>query len=284
MEAAISTEPAPRQDALSDRTAATLWDREGDVARPAPERVDVRGEMEQGGVSPPYRRTATVVGVLLIVCTVASILSVAPLGSMLDSPVDLARLAANDDRVVLSAMIEFVAAATGAGIAVALYPVLRGYGRGLAFGAAAARLAAGVLVLIGTLGLLALLTLAQESVGAGSTTSAGNDASVQVLLAVRDWVTNFVVSLPFLLGAGMYYYLMYRSAVVPRWLSGWGLLGVAVSLVATLYSGFTQDFGFSTVSTALNAPIALQEMVLAVWLIARGFRWQARPAPAGRRS
>ena len=89
-----------------------------------------------------------------------------------------------------------------------------------------------------------------------------------------------MISLPFLLGAGMYYYLMYRSTVVPRWLSVWGLLGVAVSLVATLYAGFTQDFGFSTVSTALNVPIGLQEMVLAVWLIAKGFNQEPKPAPA----
>lgn len=82
----------------------------------------------------PYRRTAIVVGVLLIVCLVASVLSVAPLGSMLDSPVDLTRLAANDDRVVLTALIEFVAAASGARIAIALYPVLRHYGRAVAFG------------------------------------------------------------------------------------------------------------------------------------------------------
>jgi hypothetical protein len=111
-----------------------------------------------------------------------------------------------------------------------------------------------VLVLVGTLSLLALLTLAQESVSSGLTDSAATDASVQVLLAVRDWVANFMLSLPFLLGAGMYYYLMYRWTIVPRWLSVWGLLGVAVSLVATPYSGFTQDFGFSTFSTALNAP------------------------------
>jgi hypothetical protein len=220
---------------------------------------------EKGVLRQPYRRTAIVVGVLLlIVCSVASVLSVALLGSMLDSPVDLTRLAANDDRVVLTALIEFVAPASGARIAIARYPVLRHYGRAVAFGAAAARVARGVLVLVGTLSLLALLTLAQESVTSGSTDSAATDASVQVLLAVRDWVTNFMISLPFLLGAGMYYYLMYCSAVVPRWLSGGGLLGVAVSLVATLNAGFTQDFGFSTFSTVLNAPIGLQEMVLAL--------------------
>ena len=233
-------------------------------------------DTRRGASTQPYRRTAIVVGVLLIVCTVASILSVAPLGSMLDKPVDLNRLAASDDRVVLAALIEFVAAATGAGIAIALYPVLRRHGRAVAFGAAAARIVAGALVLVGTLSLLALLTLAQESVSSGPVDSATTDASVQVLLGVRDWVSNFMISLPFLLGAGMYYYLMYRATVVPRWLSVWGLLGVALSLVATLYSGFAQDFGFTTSSTALNFPIFLQEMVLAGWLIAKGFN----PAPA----
>ena len=245
--------------------------------------TNVHHEEEKGVRRKPYRGTAIVVGVLLIVCTVASILSVAPLGSLLDSPVNLAQLAANDNSVVLAALIEFVAAATGAGIAIALYPVLRPYGPAMAYGAAAARVVAAALVLVGTLSLLALLTLAQESVNAGSTDAATTDASVQVLLAVRDWVANFMISLPFLLGAGLYYYLMYRSSIVPRWLSVWGLLAVVLSLVATLYSGFTQDFGFSTFSTALSAPIFLQEMVLAVWLIAKGFNREPQPPPVQNR-
>ncbi len=78
----------------------------------------------------------------------------------------------------------------------------------------------------------------------------------------------------------MYYYLMYRWTIVPRWLSGWGLLGVAVSLLATLYSGFTQEFGFTTFGTVLNAPIALQEMALAGWLIVKGFNQVPKPATA----
>ena len=73
----------------------------------------------------------------------------------------------------------------------------------------------------------------------------------------------------------MYNYVMYRSGLVPRWLSGWGLVGAALSLVAYLFIGFTQDFGFSTVSSVLHIPIALQEMVLAVWLIAKGFNLSA---------
>jgi hypothetical protein len=55
-------------------------------------------------------------------------------------------------------------------------------------------------------------------------------------------------------------------------LSGWGLIAVALSLVATVYAGFTQEFGFTTVNNVLNIPIGVQEMVLAVWLIVKGFK------------
>jgi Domain of unknown function (DUF4386) len=76
-----------------------------------------------------YRGNAIAVGILFIACSVASILSISPLGSMLDGPDYLAQLAGNGDRVVLAALIAFVWAATGAGIAIGLYPVLRKYNR-----------------------------------------------------------------------------------------------------------------------------------------------------------
>ena len=220
---------------------------------------------------PSYRRNAIAVGVLLIACSAATILSLVPLGSMLDAPVDLARLAANDNRVVLTALIEFVWAATAAGIAIALYPVLRKRNRALALGSVAARVVEGVFVLVGTLSLLALLTLSQESVAAGSAGSSSFQAAQDALLAVRDWAHWFIMSLPFALGALMYYYLLYRARLIPRWLSGWGLVAIGLSVVATVYAGFTQEFGFTTVNNVLNIPIGVQEMVLAVWLIVKGF-------------
>ena len=220
----------------------------------------------------PYRGNAIAVGILFIACSAASILSIVPLGSMLDSPVDLAGLAANDNRVVLTALIEFVWAVTGAGIAIGLYPVLRRQNRALALGSVGGRIAEGVFVLIGTLSLLVLLTMSQDYVAAGSPDPAFWSASADTLLAVREWVFGFVAMVPFLLGALMYYYLLFRSRLVPRWLSGWGLVGAGLGLVATVYAGFAQEFGFSTVNTVLNIPIGIQEMVLAVWLIAKGFK------------
>jgi hypothetical protein len=72
-----------------------------------------------------------------------------------------------------------------------------------------------------------------------------------------------------LVGALMYYWAFYRSRLVPRWLSGWGLAGVLLLLAACLAALFTRSP--VTSYTVLIVPIAVQEMVLAVWLIARGF-------------
>ena len=218
-----------------------------------------------------YRANAIAVGVLLIACSAASILSAIPLGSTLDGPDYLGKLAASDNGVVLTALIEFVWAATGAGIAIGLYPVLRKSNRAMALGSVAARVVEGIFVLIGSLSLLALLTVSQESLAAGSAAPSSFPATGEALLAVRDWVHGFIGLLAFGIGALMYYLVMYGSRVVPRWLSGWGLIGAALVVVATVNSGFSQDFGFTTVTTVLNVPIGLQEMVLAVWLIVKGF-------------
>jgi hypothetical protein len=224
---------------------------------------------------PSYRRNAIAVGVFFIACSAASILSIVPLGSMLDAPVDLARLAANDNRVILTALIEFVWAITGAGIAIALYPVLRKQNRALALGSVAARIVEGAFVLIGSLSLVTLLSVSQEAVAGGSAAASSFQAVGSSLLATRDWTFGFIAILAFVLGALMYYSLLYKSRLIPRWLSGWGLVGAALCLVATVYAGFTQDFGFSTVNSVLNIPIGVQEMVLAVWLIVKGFNRSA---------
>jgi len=67
---------------------------------------------------------------------------------------------------------------------------------------------------------------------------------------------------------------------MPRWLSVWGLVGAAPSIVPSLGS----MFGLSSLGV-LVAPLAVQEMVMAVWLIAKGFNPSAiAPEPAGETS
>jgi hypothetical protein len=83
----------------------------------------------------------------------------------------------------------------------------------------------------------------------------------------------------FSLGALMYYWIFYQSKLVPRWLSVWGLIGVTLGIANGLYDmfgGITNE----TISMVLDLPIFVQEMVLALWLIVKGFNVSAMAAPS----
>ena len=87
--------------------------------------------------------------------------------------------------------------------------------------------------------------------------------------------TAYFVSIAFSLGSLMFYYLFYQSRLIPRWLSVWGLVGAVLYLASPLLEMFGHGLG------VLMAPLAVAEIVLAVWLIARGLNSAAlEGAPA----
>jgi hypothetical protein len=218
-----------------------------------------------------YRKTAIIVGLLFIICTAASILGGSLSNPILDAGDYLNKLAVNNNQILFGALIEFIWAAAGAGIAIGLYPILKKSNGALALGAVGFRLAEGIFVLIGTLSLLSLLTLSQEFVSAGASSALFYQAPGSLFLALRNWAHGSFGLIAFSLGTLLYSAVFYQSRLIPRWLSGWGFLAAVLCLAVTLYSTFNASFGFSTLNTAFNAPIGLQEMVLAFWLIIKGF-------------
>lgn len=217
------------------------------------------------------RRTAIIVGVLLIACTAATILSLTLLNPILDDPEYLTRLTECETLAIIGVILEFIWAATAMCIAIWLYPVLSKHNATFSLGSVVFRAVEGVFVFIGTLSLLSLLTLSQEFVRGGLTEASSFQSIGLTLLAVRHWTLDGIVLIAFCLGALLYYWVFYQSKLVPRWLSGWGFLGAALSLGVSLYSLFNLGFVVSWMHTLLNAPIAFQEMVLAIWLIVKGF-------------
>jgi hypothetical protein len=62
-----------------------------------------------------------------------------------------------------------------------------------------------------------------------------------------------------------------QSRLVPRWLSVWGLAAVIPYLAAEFLALFALLDPLSATASLLHIPLAVQEMVLAVWLIVKGF-------------
>jgi hypothetical protein len=128
-----------------------------------------------------------------------------------------------------------------------------------------------VFYIVGVVGLLSLLTLSQEFVKAGAPASSYFQTLGASMLAGYHWSGNVASLLAFSLGALMYYYIFYQTRLVPRWLSGWGLVAAALCMVAGVLVMFSLIGPLSTPQVVLALPIAVQEMVLAVWLIVKGF-------------
>ena len=77
--------------------------------------------------------------------------------------------------------------------------------------------------------------------------------------------------LAFSIGALLYYIIFYRTELVPRWLSGWGLVAAILTMLSAVLTMVGLVAPGRTEVTVLALPMLLQEMVLAVWLIAKGF-------------
>lgn len=214
--------------------------------------------------------TAKIAGVLFITATVADLISTGLLNPVLSNSHVVGTVSAHQDRVSAGAFFQIVAAFASAGIAISLYPVLRRRHPGLALGSVGFRVIEGVLYVVNAIGALLLLTLGQAFVKAGSPSSSYFETSAELLKALRDRASLMGV-LAFYVGAAMYYLAFHRSRLLPRWLSDWGLVGVALGFVAGILVLFGTTGFMSTPDVVLNLPIGVNEMVLAVWLIIRGF-------------
>ena len=116
--------------------------------------------------------------------------------------------------------------------------------------------------------------------GAGTPDDATHFGTVQVLTQTYDTWGHPVSAVFFCLSVVLLNALLYRSRLVPRLISVWALAAV----LPYLADGFMVMFGVVTLSspvhTAMIAPLALNELVLAIWLLTRGFRPVPRTAPS----
>ncbi len=215
------------------------------------------------------RKTAIIVGVLYIIGTVAGILSVVLTGPILDTPDYLVRTSANANQVIIGALFVLIMGLALAMVPVMMFPISRKHNEALALGYVVFR---GALETVGYIAtvicLLFLVTLSRAYVQAGAPDPSNFQALGTLLLDSN--VISFTRSFVFNLGALMFYYLLYQSKLIPRWISGWGLIAIIPNLAQPLLVMFGLIKSSSTIDV-LYLPMLVQEMVLAVWLIVKGF-------------
>ena len=215
-------------------------------------------------------------GVLFITATVADLLGAAVRPALTGTDY-LSRVSANANQVAASALLLLIAAFACVGIAVSMYTVLSKTNTGLDLGSVVFRALEAAMYLVAIVSQLSLLTLGQQLVSAGAADRASLGAVGGLLLSLREHAALAGV-FAFCLGAFLYYYVFFQSRLIPRWLSGWGIAAIILMMAACVLALFSNSPVTGYVLLAL--PIFVQEMVLAVWLIVKGFSPSPRPAVA----
>ena len=223
-----------------------------------------------------HKAAATTAGILYITGTVAGVLSLVLSAPVRDAGDPFAAAAEHSGVAVTIALLVLVMGLSLAFVPVVLFPVLRQVDEVLAIGylimRGALEAACYVILAIGWL----LLVPMGEAISAGPGTASPAGVRLGSLVVDAD-ATNAVLTLVFCLGATMFYVLLHRSRIVPRWIAVWGLVAIPLYVVADLLAMYAVIGANSSQQVLMFMPLAVQEMVLAVWMIARGFRSPAVP-------
>ncbi|MFC1915701.1 DUF4386 domain-containing protein [Chloroflexota bacterium] len=217
-----------------------------------------------------YRKTAIIVGVLFITATVATLLSI-PLTNHINAPDYLINISSNETQMIIGALLQLINSIAIVGIAVMLFPILKKRNEALALGYVCARIMEAAILVVAVISLLLLLTLSQEFVKAGAKDVSYFQASGTLLVAAHEWAWLLGGEFFLTLSALILNYILYQSRLIPRFISVWGLIGATLLLAQGLLGMFGSLTETSVLGTFLFLPIALQEMVFAVWLIVKGF-------------
>ena len=151
----------------------------------------------------------------------------------------------NPDKKVLGMFLEIISGLAVIAIAVLMFPLLRPYGKKLALCYLALKAFEGLLMIIA--GVFFLIHTAS-------------------LLALRDQI-YLVHGYLFAIPALLFYYLLYQSKLIPRWLSVWGVIASILLIIVNLL----ELIEMIPQLEILYLPIVLNEIVLALWLIVKGF-------------
>jgi hypothetical protein len=220
-----------------------------------------------------HQKTACIVGILFIIATLFFVVGQMFNGPILDIPEYLERAHPQRAKVMTGVLLELIAVFAIILIPVFMYPVLKKDNEALALGYAGFRLLEAGFLTIGIAGMLAVVDISQSYLAAEDPVRDHFEAVGTGIQSFRDWSFTISVSFLFTVGTLIFNYLLYKARLIPRFISTWGVVGAAFLLAGSVLILYNVFAGVRSewLASLFFMPIAVQEMVLAVWLLARGF-------------
>ncbi|MDH3223588.1 MAG: DUF4386 domain-containing protein [Gemmatimonadota bacterium] len=220
----------------------------------------------------PERRSAATVGILFIVATGAYLVGQSMYAPITGSTEYLELAYPHRTRVIAGILVELLGVLAIPLIALLFYPLLRGYHEQSALGYIGIRILEAVGLLGATIIAWATVDVSQGFGLSEASSAVAWDVFGGGLQAVGESTFLISVAVVFPIGALLLNWILWRFRLVPRLISGWGLLAAGILLGGSLldFAEILPPVSPVLLEGVLSGPIALQEMVLAGWLITKG--------------
>ncbi len=224
------------------------------------------------------KRNEKITGVFFIAATTTAIIGVQCYSPVLKSADILESVRAASTQIALGAFFELMLAISNIGTGVMLYPRLKRYSESWGLGYSLFRLLEVVFILIGLLSMLTIVTLSKEAPNFSAEARLPVQNIAGFLKQVYSWA--FILGPHFMLGINTLIYssIFYLSKMLPKKLTIFGITGAVLILLAAILEIFGYIPHFSSTIVFFAFPIAIYEMVLAGWLIVKGFNKEAYAA------
>lgn len=181
-----------------------------------------------------------------------------------------------DTNISWGALLESLLISANIATALALYPVLKRRFPVLSLSFVAARLTESGFIAVGIIAMMALNTLRLQAGDADPDTLV---AVGQSLVAIHDWTFRLGPGVVVGVGNGLILgYMMWKTRLVPRFLSILGLIGGPALLIAGVAVLFGTIEAASTPQIIATVPEFFWELLLGLWLLVRGFNAPALAA------
>jgi uncharacterized protein DUF4386 len=158
-------------------------------------------------------------------------------------------------------------------IAITAFPILRPQGQGIAIWLIAAAVVSLAVAAVEQTGVMSMVSLSEAF---SKATPADRDQLRTLSLGVsaaRQW-GHYLGRIADGWVLFALYTAMYRASAVPRALAGFGIVAVILQLTALVMPFVGHDVLFP-----MLAPVGVSQLVLAFWLIIKGFHDQGSPSP-----
>lgn len=219
------------------------------------------------------KKKGRIVGALYLTVMITFIIGMALISPMLNSSDVLKDFYPNRVKVIIGIMFELIEMVAVIGIVALMFTYIKKWNESLAIGYMIFRIIETIMLVTGAAAVLSMVVLSQEFLKTASPEISQFDTLRTLLISMREGTNMHILALFYGLAGVIFYSFMYRSKLIPRYISIWGFIAASLVFAGAPLEMYGVEKG-TLISNMISIPgiaMGLNEFYMGGWLLVKGF-------------